>query len=66
MPRCRKPSPPARSPSAKACAALAHPAFPEALGEGLTQDGRPYYAMAFLPGTPLGAVAPLPPAQPTR
>ncbi|MDB5097558.1 MAG: two component, sigma54 specific, transcriptional regulator, Fis family [Cyanobacteria bacterium RYN_339] len=41
-------------------AALHHPAFPAAIEEGLTLDGRPFFAMAFLPGTPAGAEAPLP------
>lgn len=33
-------------------ARLAHPAFPKAYEEGLTPDGRPFYAMAFVEGAP--------------
>jgi tetratricopeptide (TPR) repeat protein len=41
-------------------AALNHPAFPAAIEEGLTLDGRPFFAMAFKPGRPVGAELPLP------
>src|SRR5687768_11512923 len=47
-------------------ARLDHPAFPAAVEEGLTLDGRPYYAMAFVAGDAADARAPMPAAEVRR
>ena len=37
---------------ARRLAGLGHPALPKLLDQGLTDDGRPFFAMSFLPGEP--------------